>query len=100
MILEPSFLAAGQESKRNIKNLSFWVEQFLARITRITQILYAIIIALPTLAPCNPCNPCLIYTLGKKLMTHPHLFVEFFYRVVFLKSDGFMPVWLLNLAEK
>ena len=48
MILEPSFLAAGQESKRNIKNLSFWVEQFLARITRI---LYAIIIALPTLAP-------------------------------------------------
>jgi hypothetical protein len=23
----------------------------------------------------NPCNPCLIYTLGKKLMTHPHLFV-------------------------
>ena len=35
MILEPSFLAAGQESKRNIKNLSFWVEQFLARITRI-----------------------------------------------------------------
>ena len=23
MILEPSFLAAGQESKRNIKNLSF-----------------------------------------------------------------------------
>ena len=28
MILEPSFLAAGQESKRNIKNLSFWVEQF------------------------------------------------------------------------
>ena len=23
-----------------------------------------------------------------------------FYRVVFLKSDGFMPVWLLNLAEK
>ena len=94
MILEPSFLAEGQESKRNIKNLSFWVEQFLARITRI---LYAIIIALPTLAPCNP---CLIYTLGKKLMTHPHLFVDFFYRVVFLKSDGFMPVWFLNLAEK
>lgn len=29
MILEPSFLAAGQESKRNIKNLSFLVEQFL-----------------------------------------------------------------------
>ena len=28
MILEPSFLAAGQESKRNIKNLSFLVEQF------------------------------------------------------------------------
>ena len=54
MILEPSFLAAGQESKRNIKNLSFWVEQFLARITRITRItriLYAIIIALPILAP-------------------------------------------------
>ena len=25
MILEPSFLAAGQESKRNIKNLSFWL---------------------------------------------------------------------------
>ena len=24
MILEPSFLAAGQESKRNIKNLSFF----------------------------------------------------------------------------
>ena len=24
----------------------------------------------------------------------------YFYRVVFLKSDGFMPVWLLNLAEK
>ena len=72
MILEPSFLAEGQESKRNIKNLSFWVEQFLARITRI---LYAIIIALPTLAPCNP---CLIYTLGKKLMTHPHLFVGIF----------------------
>ena len=78
MILEPSFLAEGQESKRNIKNLSFWVEQFLARITRITRILYAIIIALPTLVPCNPCNPCLIYTLGKKLMTHPHLFVGIF----------------------
>lgn len=75
MILEPSFLAEGQESKRNIKNLSFWVEQFLARITRITRILYAIIIALPTLAPCNP---CLIYTLGKKLMTHPYLFVGIF----------------------
>ena len=92
MILEPSFLAAGQESKRNIKNLSFLVEQFLGTdYTDYTDSLcdynrFAYISAI------NPCNPCLIYTLGKKLMTHPHLFVEFFYRVVFLKSDGFMPV--------
>ena len=82
-------MAAGQESKRNIKNLSFWVEQFFG--TDYTDSLcdynrFAYISAI------NPCNPCLIYTLGKKLMTHPHLFVEFFYRVVFLKSDGFMPV--------
>ena len=79
MILEPSFLAAGQKSKRNIKNLSFLVEQFLGTdYTDYTDSLcnynrFAYISAI------NPCNPCLIYTLGKKLMTHPHLFVEFFF---------------------
>lgn len=64
MILEPSFLAAGQESKRNIKNLSF-------------------LVIIHTPQGNEASGACGI-----------------FYRVVFLKSDGFMPVWFLNLAEK
>ena len=48
MILEPSFLAAGQESKRNIKNLSFWVELFLGTDYTDYTDFYEIIIALLT----------------------------------------------------